>query len=262
MLASNNASRCKAFTKAHRACRLSIVENNTCDIHKNYFIGWLYKNPALSDYTMNDRCKRLYKEYAAILFSGLIKVNKEYVNYIPNKKVYNNFYLKLCSKQNIDPLWNKDCFKNSIDIALEDLFNLYKNPDVDAWFDIVFRMYKTFNILFKEVEPTKVGFCHVVANTISNSIKLQNTHNLDENLIMRLSNHFFRIIYRSRTWDLLFMSSDIPLILKEASDILLLNHNPIHIEYYMNNVIYPTIEETKMKLCKYFKKRCAFISLG
>jgi len=259
MLAPNNASRCKAFTKDHRACRLSIVNNNSCDIHKNYFIDWLYKNPALSEYTMNDRYKRLYKEYAAILFSGLVKADKEYIDNIPNKKTYSKFYLKLCSKQNIDPLSNKNCFKNAIDLAIEDLFNLYKNPDIDAWFDVAFRMYKTFNILFKDVEATKIGLYYVVINIISNSIRLQNTYNIDENLIMRLTNHFFKLIYKSKAWDLLFMSSDIPLILKNASDTLLTNHNPIHIEFYMNNIIYPSIEESKMKTCINLKKRCTFI---
>ena len=259
MLAPNNASRCKAFTKGHRACRLSIVENNTCDIHKNYFIGWLYKNPALSNYTMFDTYKRLYKEYDTILFSGLIKASKGYIVDIPNKKVYNKFYLKLCSKQDIDPLWNKNCFINAIDIAIEDLFNLYKKPDIDAWFNVAFKMYKTFNILFKDVEATKLGLCHVIVNTISNAIKLQNIHSLDENLNMRLANHFFRLIYKSKRWDVLFMSSEISRIIKEASDILSLMHNPIHIEYYMNNIIYPNIEESKTKLCRILKSRCAFI---
>ena len=259
MLAPNNASRCKAFTKDHRACRLSIVNNNTCDIHKNYFIDWLYKNPALSEYTMKYKHKRLYKEYSAILFSGFVKVDKEYIERIPNNKTYNKFYLKLCSKQNIYPLLNKNCFKNAIDIALEDLFYLYHNSDINAWFDVAFRMYKTFNILFKDVEATKIGLCHVIINTISNSIKLQNTYDIDENLIMRLTNHFFRLIYKSKRWDVLFMSSDIPQILKKASDILLLTYNPIHIEYYINNIIYPTIEETKMRMCITLKKRCSFI---
>ena len=136
--------------------------------------------------------------------------------------------------------------------------NLY-NSDINAWFDVAFRMYKTFNILFKDVEATKIGLCHVIINTISNSIKLQNTYDIDENLIMRLTNHFFRLIYKSKRWDVLFMSSDIPQILKKASDILLLTYNPIHIEYYINNIIYPTIEETKMRMCITLKKRCSFI---
>jgi hypothetical protein len=259
MLAPNNASKCKAFTKDHRACRLSIVNNNTCDIHKNYFVDWLYKNPALSEYTMNSRYKRLYKEYAAILFSGLVKVDKEYIISIPNKKTYSEFYLKLCSKQNIDPLSNKNCFKNAIELAIEDLFKLYKNSDINEWCIVAFRMYRTFNILFKDVEATKLGLYYVVINTISNAINLQNTYNIDEDLNIRLANHFFKLIYKSKTWDVLFMSSDILHILKDASDTLLLNYNPIHIEFYMNNIIYPSIEENKMKMSVNLKKRCAFI---
>jgi hypothetical protein len=262
MLAALPQERCKAFTKDHRPCRLSITKGNTCDVHKNYFSQWFANHPALDDTYLRDEKKRIYKEYSTILFKGFLKPTEAYIQSIPDSPFCMFFYLKVCEIDCVNPLWNRALFKRVIRYYIHSFFSLYRNPDFNRWVSTKNDMYSAFNKLFSNVSLMKVGFKYVIQCVLVEIIRLYGIYRLDDDVIFRLSIHFFKIIYETKIWRGLFMAEDLKQICDVVREKMAISFNPEIVDFFMNTVIAYGLEENKMITRQALRDRCSIYKEG
>ena len=262
MLAVLPQERCKAFTKDHRVCRLSIVKGNTCDVHKNYFSHWFNTHLPLIDYKFENTKSRIYKEYSTILFEGFLKPTEAYLQSVPDSMYYIPFYLKLCTIDDVNPLWNLRLFKRVIRYHVFSFFNLYQNPDLNKWVTTKNNMHSAFGAILSNSVAIKTGFRYLIQAILVEIIRLYGIYRLDDDVIFRLSIHFFKIIYDTNVWRGLFMSNDLKEICSLVREKMVTSFNPESIDFFMNTVIAIGLDENKVATRQILRNRCSVYKEG
>jgi len=262
MLAIKMENRCKAFTQEHRPCRLTVTHQNTCDVHKNYFVRWFETHRPLTNIILERSESRIYKEYNTILSKGLIRPTDYYLLSIPDSPFYYDFYLYLCSIDGVNPLWNKTLFKRIINYYMTNFYSLYMNPDLEQWRVLRNNMKSSFKILFSNQEATKKVFQYVVHASLVQIVQLQVRYDIHGDTLVELAKHFFRIIYDHDLWRGLFLSGELKNICNGIYNKMILSFSPISTDYYLNTVIYVILEESKTLLRSALKERCSIHKEG
>jgi hypothetical protein len=262
MLAALPQEKCKAFTKDHRPCRLGITKGHTCDVHKNYFSQWFANHPALDDTYLRDTTTRIYKEYSTILFKGLLKPTETYIQSIPDSPFCILFYLKVCEIDGVNPLLNRALFKRVIRFYIHSFFSLYRNPDFNIWLSTKNEMHSAFSTLFSSPELMKEGFKYVIQSILVEIIRLYGIYRLDDDVIFRLSIHFFKIIYEKGVWRGLFMANDLKQICGVVRAKMIASFNPETVDFFLNTVIAYGLEENKTATRQALRDRCSIYKEG
>lgn len=96
-------NQCTGFTRDHRRCRLEAREDQkTCNIHRNYYIGWLHSHPRLDDLST----KRVKEEFDFQVRNRHVIITEEYCKRLIGAN--RDFYVYLIKNAGINPLWNRE----------------------------------------------------------------------------------------------------------------------------------------------------------
>ena len=247
MLASLKEECCLAFTKDRRKCRLKKDGEKVCKIHKHYFASWLESHPPLQNESLQNDKGRIFKEYMSVLSNKHVIPTESYVRAIPRTLQYIKYYMFMCSFSDINPLWNRECFKNTIYLIVNNIFSSYLNEQGYrlSGMDLIQEIYSTFSILFKNHETVREGLKYVIFYSINNMISLHRTYETSDAGIVDFSMSVYRILFGWVYWRSMFLSQDIKKVCDEVKEKLSETLNPNIVEFFMNTVVMVCIENGK-----------------
>lgn len=201
-------TRCYAFTKEHRRCRLQRVFGTpTCEIHSKYFDNWTSSHP----YIINKAepiSKRILNEYESGLRLLDASTLMNYVANIPQLVSYSEFYGFLISVDIVDPLWNAYLFRYTIRISIIAQFHIHNTNSI--YYGLTengFSYKQIFYNLMRTTSHLTYGLLYTLQCTLEHmiheldAIPLTITGELYTAILEKMTDDYKETIYELLSWD-------------------------------------------------------------